>query len=75
MPVQPSTSVQLAGGGVFSSDLSLADQREQLLKLIDDFSDRLARFEDGPEKVIISARLNGLKLDLTQIQDLLKGAV
>jgi hypothetical protein len=71
MPVQPSCSVQAAGGGVFTSDLSLTDQREQLLKLIADFSERLERFEDGPEKNIISARLIGLQQDLSQIQDLL----
>lgn len=75
MPVKPSCSSQITGTPVFTSDLSLRDQREQLLKLIADFSERLERFEDGAEKQIISARLVRLKQDLVIIQDSLNGNV
>ena len=72
MPVQASSLGQAPGGSVFTSDLSLKDQRKQLMYLIDDFSDRLRRFDDGPEKAIIFARLVGLQEDLLHVQDALK---
>jgi hypothetical protein len=56
---------------VFTSDLSLADQREQLLKLIADFSERLESFQDSEEKEIITARLLRLGKDLLQVEDAL----
>ena len=74
MPVQASSLGQAPGGSVFTSDLSLKDQRKQLMYLIDDFSDRLRRFDDGPEKAIIFARLVGLQEDLLHVQDALKGS-
>jgi hypothetical protein len=73
MPAESLCSGQVAGTPIFTSDLSLKDQREQLLKLIADFSDRLERFEDGSEKQIIAARLVRLKQDLLIIQDSLIG--
>jgi len=74
MAVEPTCAGQVVGTPIFTSDLSLKDQREQLLKLIADFSDRLDRFEDGAEKQIISARLVRLKQDLLLIQDSLNCA-
>ena len=75
MSVEPSYSAHVVGTPVFTSDLSLSDQREQLLKLIADFSERLERFEDGVEKQIISARLVRLKQDLLHIQDTLSDSL
>jgi hypothetical protein len=62
-------------GAVFTSDLSLSAQREQLLQLIADFSERLEQFEDGPEKEVITARLVLLERDLTQVQDALQATI
>jgi len=62
-------------GAVFTSDLSLGAQREQLLELIADFSERLEQFEEGTEKEIITTRLVHLEQDLTQIQDALQAII
>jgi hypothetical protein len=72
MQGQVASLEQAPGGSVFTSDLSLKDQRKQLMFLIDDFSDRLRKFEDGPEKAILFARLVRLQEDLLNVQDALK---
>jgi hypothetical protein len=56
---------------IFNSDLSPRDQREQLVKLITDFSERLEAYEDGEEKQVILRRLARLKDDLLHVQDIL----
>jgi hypothetical protein len=50
-------------------DLSPRDQREQLVKLITDFSERLETYEDGEEKQVILRRLARLKDDLLHVPD------
>jgi hypothetical protein len=56
---------------IFNSDLSPRDQREQLVKLISDFSERLETYEDGEEKRTMLRRLDRLKDDLLLVQDIL----
>jgi hypothetical protein len=73
MPMQTSCSTPATSRPPFTSDLSLSDQRVQLMTLIADFSDRLRRFEDGPEKRVVFARLILLQQDLLRVQDALKG--
>jgi len=51
----------------FGSDLSLQQQREQLLKFIADYSERMRRLEDGEEKDLVSRRLDFLTEGLAQI--------
>jgi hypothetical protein len=51
----------------FGSDLSLQQQREQLLKFIADYSERMRRLEDGEEKDLVSRRLVFLTEGLAQI--------
>jgi hypothetical protein len=53
---------------VFGSDLSLAQQKEQLLKLIADYSERMQMLEDGEEKEIVSRRLVLLADSLAQVE-------
>jgi len=52
----------------FGSDLSLQQQREQLLKFIADYSERMRRLEDGEEKAMVSRRLVFLTEGLKQIE-------
>jgi hypothetical protein len=56
---------------VFGSDLSLAQQKEQLLKLIADYSERRQKLEDGEEKELVSRRLALLADSLSQIEQTL----
>ena len=51
----------------FGSDLSLVQQREQLLKFIADYSERMRRLEDGEEKDLVARRLDFLTDGLAQI--------
>jgi hypothetical protein len=51
----------------FGSDLDLHQQREQLLKFIADYSERMRRLEDGEEKELVSRRLDFLTEGLAQI--------
>jgi hypothetical protein len=56
---------------VFGSDLSLVQQKEQLLKLIADYSERRQKLEDGQEKELVSRRLALLADSLSQIEQTL----
>jgi len=53
---------------VFGSDLSLAQQKEQLLQLIADYSERLQKLEDGEEKSLVSRRISKLTKSLTLLE-------
>jgi len=52
----------------FGSDLSLQQQREQLLKFIADYSERMRRLEDGEEKDLVSRRLAFLTEGLREVE-------
>jgi len=66
--VQPSHQTR----PVFTSDLSLEGQKEQVLKLISDFSERSQQTEDAEQKEIILARLVRLEHDLLEVESALK---
>jgi len=54
--------------GIFSSDLSLAQQKKQLKYFIADFSEKLKELEDSADKEKCAERLSYLQREYARIQ-------